>query len=156
MQAQGDVLMFPVAELPANLVPVARDNGRIVLAYGEHTGHAHAIHAPECEMLVDPNRSAADIVLNVRFLRVMGGLVAINPASIDYNDDGTCDVTTESGLPFRLTRLQAHGMEIGKEKVFAGVAVQHEEHYREVIAPGTHRVQQQREHSPAEIVRVAD
>lgn len=40
---QGDVLLQPVAKLPANCAEVPLDKGRIVLAYGEVTGHAHAI-----------------------------------------------------------------------------------------------------------------
>lgn len=40
---QGDVILVPVSKLPAGLKPVPLDNGRIVLAYGEVTGHAHAI-----------------------------------------------------------------------------------------------------------------
>jgi hypothetical protein len=40
---QGDVALFPVAKLPEGCTEVPNDNGRIVLAYGEVTGHAHAI-----------------------------------------------------------------------------------------------------------------
>lgn len=40
---QGDVLLTPVATLPAGCTEVPLDRGRIVLAYGEVTGHAHAI-----------------------------------------------------------------------------------------------------------------
>lgn len=40
---QGDVLLTPVASLPAGCIEVPLDKGRIVLAYGEVTGHAHAI-----------------------------------------------------------------------------------------------------------------
>lgn len=40
---QGDVLLIPVTALPANCALVPLDKGRIVLAYGEVTGHAHAI-----------------------------------------------------------------------------------------------------------------
>jgi hypothetical protein len=45
MYRQGDVLIIPVYSVPGNLAPVARENGRIVLADGEATGHAHAIRA---------------------------------------------------------------------------------------------------------------
>ena len=38
----GDVFLCEVAEIPAGAKPVARDTGRVVLAYGEVTGHAHA------------------------------------------------------------------------------------------------------------------
>ena len=45
---QGDVLLTPIQALPEGLVEISNDNGRIVLAYGEVTGHAHAIadHVP--------------------------------------------------------------------------------------------------------------
>lgn len=40
---QGDILIALVACLPAGITAKPRDNGRVVLAYGEVTGHAHAI-----------------------------------------------------------------------------------------------------------------
>lgn len=40
---QGDVALVSVASLPAGCTAVPLDAGRIVLAYGEVTGHAHAI-----------------------------------------------------------------------------------------------------------------
>jgi hypothetical protein len=40
---QGDVLLMLASNLPADCVEVPLDKGRIVLAYGEVTGHAHAI-----------------------------------------------------------------------------------------------------------------
>ena len=40
---QGDVLLKPVASIPADCTEIPNDRGRIVLAYGEVTGHAHAI-----------------------------------------------------------------------------------------------------------------
>lgn len=43
MFRQGDVLLIRVPELPADVQARRRDRGRVVLAYGEVTGHAHAI-----------------------------------------------------------------------------------------------------------------
>lgn len=40
---QGDVLLIKIEALPNDVSGVDLDNGRIVLAYGEVTGHAHAI-----------------------------------------------------------------------------------------------------------------
>ena len=40
---QGDVLITRITKLPADLKPVDREGGRIILAHGELTGHAHAI-----------------------------------------------------------------------------------------------------------------
>lgn len=43
MYRQGDVLLMPVQAIPGTASRGERDNGRIILAYGEVTGHAHAI-----------------------------------------------------------------------------------------------------------------
>lgn len=45
---QGDVLLVRIDEseakcLIADVAPVARENGRVVLAHGEVTGHSHAL-----------------------------------------------------------------------------------------------------------------
>lgn len=40
---QGDVMLTKIDNAPENLTPVKTDNGRVILAYGEVTGHAHAI-----------------------------------------------------------------------------------------------------------------
>ena len=40
---QGDVLLREVKTVPADAL-IAKQENRIVLAYGEVTGHAHAIH----------------------------------------------------------------------------------------------------------------
>lgn len=49
---QGDVFLVKIAELPAHADEVTA-SGRIVLAYGEVTGHAHAISAGQARMFVD-------------------------------------------------------------------------------------------------------
>lgn len=41
---QGDVLLMKVAALPKDAVERPNDTHRVVLAYGEVTGHAHAIY----------------------------------------------------------------------------------------------------------------
>ena len=71
--AQGDVLIRRVDAMPDDVIPVPRDNNRVILAYGEVTGHAHAIAERDVEMFVAPNRSPEDEMLNVRFMRVMAG-----------------------------------------------------------------------------------
>jgi hypothetical protein len=53
MYRQGDVLLVPVADVPAEATPGRREQGRIVLAHGEATGHAHAIADPDAEILED-------------------------------------------------------------------------------------------------------
>ena|SRR5256885_15992040 len=61
---QGDVLIM---QAPKGLTPqnqISRDKGRIVLAYGEVTGHAHVIIDVGAELLTLPNTDD-------RFLRIM-------------------------------------------------------------------------------------
>lgn len=43
---QGDVILVPAKIMPGDLKAVPRDNGRVILAYGESTGHAHAFRSP--------------------------------------------------------------------------------------------------------------
>ena len=51
-QQHGDVLLNPVSEIPAGLKKVPAQSGRLILAEGEATGHAHAItEAPGVELL---------------------------------------------------------------------------------------------------------
>ena len=48
---QGDVLLVPVDAIPANTTTVSRLHGRLILAEGEVTGHAHAIIDESCELV---------------------------------------------------------------------------------------------------------
>lgn len=67
---QGDVLLVPIDEVPADLTPVPRENGRVILAHGEATGHAHAIVDDRAELLGTPNAE--------------GGLISIDEAAELY------------------------------------------------------------------------
>jgi hypothetical protein len=56
MFRQGDVLLVPVlpAEVPPTVVPAPRDrSGRLVLAKGETSGHAHVISGDDVQVLAD-------------------------------------------------------------------------------------------------------
>lgn len=63
MFRQGDVLVVPVAEIPQAAQVVPRDKGRVILAYGEVTGHAHVVDAPEATLLTTTEQE--------RFLRLV-------------------------------------------------------------------------------------
>lgn len=64
MFRQGDVLIIPVDELPTNAKPATRENGRVILAHGEATGHAHAIMDSDVELY--ETADTADRWLRVR------------------------------------------------------------------------------------------
>lgn len=46
MYRQGDVLIIPTKKLPKGTTEIPREDGAVVLAYGEVTGHRHRIHDP--------------------------------------------------------------------------------------------------------------
>lgn len=60
---QGDVIIQRIQRIPGAVSPVERDHGKVILAYGEVTGHAHAILDQDVDLL-----STADAA--ERFLRV--------------------------------------------------------------------------------------
>jgi uncharacterized protein (DUF885 family) len=62
---QGDVQLQPVAKLPARCTEIPADGNRIVLAYGEVTGHAHAIY----DHLVNGAEKAAGEVADAAIAR---------------------------------------------------------------------------------------
>jgi hypothetical protein len=64
---QGDVLLIAVDAIPGGAVPVPRDQGEVVLAYGEVTGHRHAIAESHAELLALPDQE-----IERRFLRIVG------------------------------------------------------------------------------------
>lgn len=48
---QGDVFIERIENILANAKVVPRDNGKVILAYGEVTGHSHAIASPKTRLL---------------------------------------------------------------------------------------------------------
>jgi hypothetical protein len=52
MFRQGDVMVF-ATERKEDLQPVDREAGRIILAHGEVTGHAHAIASNDAMLFMD-------------------------------------------------------------------------------------------------------
>lgn len=74
---QGDVMVIP-ATIPEGAASVPRDNGRVILAYGEVTGHAHAILTEDAVLL------AAD---SARFLRIVG-----SGATLTHEEHGAIDI----------------------------------------------------------------
>ncbi len=61
---QGDIYIFAAEELPGDLMPVKREGGRIILALGETTGHAHAILDRGADLF-------ESVTLEDRFLQVL-------------------------------------------------------------------------------------
>jgi hypothetical protein len=81
MYRQGDVLIVRVRSIPESLEPVARENGRVVLAHGEATGHAHAILDERAVLFRDAKRRAL-------FMDVSGEA----PVALEHDEHETINV----------------------------------------------------------------
>lgn len=107
---QGDVLImaadlpFAMREIkatgkdPAQFQEVPRDAGRVVLAYGEVTGHSHAISAPDVMLFADVdailrsdrvNDRTGGAVVRDRVLRVKSEA----PAPLCHEEHRTLELT---------------------------------------------------------------
>lgn len=69
MYRQGDVLLMQIDTLPESAEAGDLENGRIILAHGEVTGHAHAVDSAYAQIFVDKDarflhvcESGADLV----------------------------------------------------------------------------------------------
>ena len=81
MYRQGDVLIVPTDD-DVQGAPVPRDNGRVVLAYGEVTGHAHAIAGHGVTMFMDTG-SGSGGAAGVAWLKVD------KPAEVRHEEHAT-------------------------------------------------------------------
>jgi len=91
---QGDVLIERIAALPKNLTAVPRESGRVILAHGEATGHAHAISEPNVYL-----HTAAEHA-GVTFLEIHEAVAAL------VHDEHT-SINLERGV-YRVVRQQEY------------------------------------------------
>lgn len=78
---QGDVLIVGIKAIPKAVEPVARENGRIILAHGEATGHAHAIKDQRAALFRDPKLAAI-------FMHVSGD----GPVALEHDEHDTITI----------------------------------------------------------------
>lgn len=81
MYRQGDVLIARVDAIPAGVKTRARENGRVILAHGEVTGHSHCI-----DLDTDPTAAIFDAADGDGFFLRIGapsGVVHEEHARID-------------------------------------------------------------------------
>jgi hypothetical protein len=128
MYRQGDVLLVAVGGVPAGASPVGRRGGRLVLAYGEATGHAHTIDSDDAA-LFDGGPTERPVV-----------------SRGDSSNSFILAVRPEAA---RSVYLDVRGVE--------PVLLRHQEHDSILVDPGTYRVVRQREYAPRAAPRpVAD
>lgn len=83
MFRQGDVMLVAVEGSPADARDEPRDaSGRVVLAYGERTGHAHALHEPGVRMLRAANQEVfLEVLAPANLLHEEHERIAIPPGA---------------------------------------------------------------------------
>jgi hypothetical protein len=145
---QGDVLLMPIAKLPEKIKRVRRENGLIILARGEATGHHHFIDDKGCALL--EAEAPGDRFLMARGRSIQARLpmvrrwknqVMVNHPEFGLIEFATDDVTIAKGF-----------VEIDGNFSL----LQHQEHTAQAIPDDNYRHVQQREYSPTAIRNVAD
>lgn len=98
MYRQGDVLITKItrADLPDITRVVERENGRLILAHGEATGHAHAVKDGKAELLERPGDTEED----ARYLTVGRG-----GATVVHDEHDTIELPTGT---YRIDRQREH------------------------------------------------
>lgn len=66
---QGDVFIEQIEETGGSGEPIQPDSGRVVLEYGEVTGHAHAIYEPQHVQFYRPEPVKDRTVRHLRALQ---------------------------------------------------------------------------------------
>lgn len=94
---QGDVLVERVASLPAKLTKIPREKGRVILAHGEVTGHAHAIEDKRVELFT------SEVETGVTFLEVRAAMAALK-----HDEHSTIELPAGN---YRVTRQREYSPE---------------------------------------------
>jgi hypothetical protein len=88
---QGDVLLVKTEAIDVTEVPeIERDNGRIILAEGETTGHAHAV---------------ADV--EVKFFQVDDARILVSPVPFSVRHEEHATIQVPAGT-FRVVRQREY------------------------------------------------
>ena len=127
---QGDVALILVADLPSGCQPIEPDHdGAIVLAYGETTGHRHAIYDH-----IDA------------------------PARADVERPAAADEIAEAAIARASSKARLWRAGNGERflEVKETVTLRHEEHSTHTLHPGIYKLPTQVEYTAAELRRVAD
>ena len=122
MLRQGDVLLVAVKGGLPHPVPVSRDHGRVVLAYGEVTGHSHGIADEGAVLTVLDHRAEmaeaarallADVGLTVevRDEEVVGVLLMPQGGVLVHEEHGAIMLTDERYVVLRQRQYQPAGIQ---------------------------------------------
>lgn len=95
---QGDVLIERIEAMPAKRTAIPRENGRVILAHGEVTGHAHAIVDEKCDLYASP-----EAPMGVTYLEIQQAVVALK-----HDEHSTIELPEGN---YRVTRQREYSPE---------------------------------------------
>lgn len=138
---QGDVQIQQVTKLPAGCTEIKSEGGRIVLAHGEVTGHAHAIYD---HLKKESERSTYDATFDA--------------VSQTTPREGAAKEVAEAAIARAQAKARLWKAPNGERylEVVETVTLRHEEHTQHTLPPGIYQLPTQVEYTPAELRRVAD
>ena len=94
---QGDVLLVKINALPKDAKKKKRENGRVILAHGEATGHHHSFTEPHCALYTSKAETG------VTFLEVRDAMAALT-----HQEHGAIEI--EPGV-YRVIRQREYSPE---------------------------------------------
>lgn len=100
MVRQGDVLVLPIAELPANIGKMEPEGGRLILARGEATGHHHSIAFSDRVAMFREDGSGSGLFLTV------GGT---SPVALEHQEHSALKIEPGS-YEVRIQRTMVSGL----------------------------------------------
>jgi len=143
---QGDVLLVAVPKPKRLNKPAAlRSDGKIILAFGEQTGHHHRFHGG-ATLFEDNTLHVPEKAKTV-----------LRPTAVKTFGDNEIRVWTSDGAIVRMNAERMAEIETALKGelalTFPGSLLRHEEHDAVIIAPGYYRLPGQREFVAPEIER---
>lgn len=106
---QGDVLLIAVSSLPSAVTKKVRENGRVVLAHGEVTGHSHSIvekkvihyDAPDAVQAAEALLASVGLNRELTVANAPTFLSVEAPAEIVHEEHGTIPLETGTYVVIR-------------------------------------------------------
>lgn len=142
---QGDIMLVPTSTLPERVTKVAPEKGRLILAHGEVTGHAHAVANPAgCDLVTA--EGADDLYLIVHGDAPEHDAVECQTSAGDV-------VYIPAGYDPALYKPELTPI---RELQMRGAVVEHDEHHAFIQLPDSYEVRRQVEYAPEEIRQVQD
>ena len=153
MYRQGDVAIERIASLAANLNPVPLEEGKVILAHGEVTGHHHAFCSEEAEKFIDEK--------GAEYFRIKGRHIDLRlPVIRQWKGQVLVQHPDEGIIEFSLADVEMENDQAHISGDFA--MLKHDEHNAQGIPAGLYKGSgadgkvRQREYSPSEIRLVLD